>query len=44
MAYNAHVTPIVVLSGHLNKQEAEELEVKYIIPDVTHLDKILGKL
>jgi phosphoglycolate phosphatase-like HAD superfamily hydrolase len=41
MAQNAHVTPVVVLTGHLTKEEAEKLGVKYIILDVTHLEKIL---
>jgi phosphoglycolate phosphatase-like HAD superfamily hydrolase len=44
MAYNAQVTPIVVLTGHLNKEAAEKLEAKYIIPDVTQLESILEKL
>ncbi|HVA96544.1 MAG TPA: HAD family hydrolase [Candidatus Acidoferrales bacterium] len=44
MAQNAHVIPIVVLTGHLNKKEAEELGVNYIIPDVTHLESVLKKL
>jgi phosphoglycolate phosphatase len=43
MAYNAQVTPIVVLTGHLNREEAEALEVKYIIPDVTKLETVLNK-
>lgn len=42
MAQAAHITPIVVLSGHLNKSEAEDLGVKYIIPDVTHIENILN--
>ena len=41
MAFNAHVTPIVVLTGHLNREEAEELGVKKIIPDITHLENVL---
>lgn len=41
MAQAAHVTPIVVLSGHLNKSEAEALGVQYIIPDVTHVEEVL---
>jgi phosphoglycolate phosphatase-like HAD superfamily hydrolase len=44
MAFNAHVTPVVVLSGHLNKNQAEKLGVKYIIPDVIHLPHVLHKL
>lgn len=41
MAQAANITPVVVLSGHLNKNEAEKLGVEYIIPDVTHLETIL---
>lgn len=41
MAYNAHVIPIVVLTGHLNQKEAEDLGVRYIIPDVTKLESVL---
>lgn len=37
-------TPIVVLTGHLNREQAEELGVEHIIPDVTHLEEILAKL
>lgn len=44
MAQNAGVTPIVVLSGHLNRSEAEELGVQYIIDDVTKIEPILEKL
>lgn len=44
MAQAAKVTPIVVLTGHLTKPEAEMLNVKYIIKDVTKLEKILEKL
>lgn len=44
MAYAANVIPVVVLSGHLSREEAEELGVKYIIPDVTHLETVIGKL
>ena len=41
MAQAAGVEPIVVLTGHLNKQEAEELKVSHIIDDVTHLSDLL---
>lgn len=34
MAFNAQVEPIVVLTGHLNRQEAESLGVKKIIDNV----------
>src|SRR3989344_7546253 len=37
MAKNAHVTPVVVLTGHLSKAEAESLNTKWIIPDLTYL-------
>lgn len=42
MALNAHVQPVVVLTGHLTKEEAEKMGVKDIIPDVTHLEEILN--
>ncbi len=41
MARNAGVEPIVVLTGHLNKEKARELRVSKIIPDITYLEKIL---
>lgn len=41
MARAAGITPIVVLSGHLNESEAKALGVKYIVPDVTHIEKVL---
>jgi phosphoglycolate phosphatase-like HAD superfamily hydrolase len=44
MAQNAGVTPVIVLTGHTTRQEAEEMGVKYIIEDVTHLESILSKL
>ena len=44
MALHAHVTPVVVLTGHLSKEEAEKMGVTYIIPDVTKLDTVLKKL
>ncbi len=44
MAKAAGVMPIVVLTGHLSRKEAEELGVKHIIPDVTHLEKVLDKI
>ena len=43
MAQVAGVTPVVVLTGHLNRIEAEALHVNYIIDDVTKLEKILNK-
>lgn len=42
MAKAADITPIVVLSGHLTRGEAEDLGVKHIIPNVTHIEKILN--
>lgn len=44
MAKAAKVTPIVVLTGHLTKDQAVDLGVKHIIPDVTYLEKVLPKL
>lgn len=43
MAQAAGVVPIVVLTGHLTKSEAEKLNVKYIIKDVSRLEKVLEK-
>lgn len=40
MAQNAGVEPIIVLTGHLNKHEAEKFGVKQILPDITALSKI----
>jgi phosphoglycolate phosphatase-like HAD superfamily hydrolase len=44
MARNAGVTPIVVLTGHLSRAEAEELGVEYITADVTQIEPILSGL
>jgi phosphoglycolate phosphatase-like HAD superfamily hydrolase len=44
MAQRAGITPIVVLTGHLNRKEAEELKVKYIIKDVTRIEEVLNSL
>lgn len=44
MANNAGITPIVVLTGHLTKTEAEDLKVKYIIPDITYLKTTLATI
>lgn len=41
MAKEAGIMPVVVLTGHLNRNEAKKLGVKHIIPDVTHLTKLL---
>ena len=43
MAKAAGVTPIVVLTGHLTKEQALDLNVEHIIPDVTHLEEVLVK-
>jgi phosphoglycolate phosphatase len=44
MACRAGVTPVVVLTGHLSEVQAKELGVRYIIPDVTHLERIVGEI
>lgn len=44
MAQAAHITPIVVLSGHLNRSEAEALGVTSIIPDVSHLEEVVNAI
>jgi phosphoglycolate phosphatase len=41
MAKNAGVEPIVVLTGHLKKEDAEALGVTKIYPDITYLKEIL---
>jgi phosphoglycolate phosphatase len=41
MARNASVEPVVVLTGHLSKQKALRLGVRYVIPDITALETIL---
>jgi len=33
--------PVVVLTGHLSRDEAEKLGVKYIISDVSKLEDVL---
>ncbi len=43
MARAAEVTPVVVLTGHLSRKEAEELNVSYIIDNVTKLEDVLRK-
>ncbi len=40
MAQNAGVEPIIVLTGHLNRQQAERLDVKRILSDITYLKEI----
>ncbi len=44
MAHNAYVTPVAVLSGNMNKQDAETVGVKYIIENVTKLEKLLAEI
>lgn len=44
MARAAGAEPVVVLTGHTTRQEAEELGVKYIIEDVTKLEDVLVQL
>lgn len=44
MARNAHVEPIVVLTGHLSRKQAEDLNVRYILNDVTELKSLLPRL
>lgn len=41
MARAAGVTPVAVHTGHMSKKDAEELNVQYIIPDVTHIEHVL---
>ena len=43
-ALAADVMPVVVLTGHLNKEQAQELNVKYIIDDVTRLEEVLSQI
>jgi HAD superfamily hydrolase (TIGR01549 family) len=44
MARNAHVAPIVVLTGHLSKEETIKLNVQWVIPDILHIPTILKSL
>lgn len=44
MAYSSGVTPIAVLSGHMNREQAKQLNVPYILPDVTHIESVLNTL
>ncbi len=44
MAQNAGVTPVTVLTGHLTEQEAQEMGVKHILPDIGHLDEAIEKI
>lgn len=44
MAKNANVVPIVVLTGHLNREEAEKLSVEHIIDNIALLERELQKI
>ncbi len=44
MAQSANIVPVVVLTGHLNKKEAKELNVKYIIKSVIQIEKVLDEI
>jgi len=44
MAFNAGVTPIVVLTGHLSRSDAEGLGVSHIIEGVKSLPTLLSSL
>jgi len=44
MAHSAKVTPVVVLTGHLSKEDAQELGVKHIIEDATLIEDIIQKI
>lgn len=44
MARNAGIEPVVVLTGHLTRREAEKLDVNHIIDDVSKLETVLGKI
>ena len=44
MAWAAGITPIAVLTGHLTAKDAEELGLKYVILNVTHLPGVLEKM
>ncbi len=44
MAQAADVTPIVVLTGQLSRKEAENLNVQFIIDDVTKLEEVLERI
>ena len=44
MGYAAGTEAVAVMTGHLSRQEAEELGVKYIIDDITGIEAVLKKL
>jgi phosphoglycolate phosphatase-like HAD superfamily hydrolase len=43
-AWNAGIEPVAVLTGHLNREQAEQLGVKHIIDKVTLLEPELEKI
>lgn len=44
MARAAGVEPVAVLTGHLTREAAEELGIKYIIEKITDLESVLNSL
>jgi HAD superfamily hydrolase (TIGR01509 family) len=44
MARAANVIPVAVLSGHMSKEDTDDLKIEYVIPDVTHLEGVLEKI
>jgi len=44
MARAAKVIPIAVLSGHMSREDAEELKVEYIIENFSHIETVLDIL
>lgn len=44
MARAASVTPVAVLTGHMSIKDTEELNVEYVIPDITYLEQVLGEI
>jgi phosphoglycolate phosphatase len=44
MAKKAGIIPVVVSTGHLDREEADKLNVKNIIPDITNLSKELNAM
>lgn len=43
MARAAGIEPVVVLTGHLSRKQAEDLNVQHIIDNVTQLEKVLAR-
>jgi phosphoglycolate phosphatase-like HAD superfamily hydrolase len=44
MARAANIEPVVVLTGHLNNEQAKKLGVRHIVSDVSKLESILSQL